>query len=179
LTYENDENNDGGSDVDLEAAMGRVKQLAEDGRAADAVALCTQLIQRFKGEFEPYFRRAQAHWRLGDGAAAIRDLTDAIELRPDEPALYYFRGLWNIETGAPLQGTADLGEAIARDRKLGSTYYADCAPLDQAIGYLMLGKFELAQSSVDALPREMKTFVAGQLWTGARVREFIAGRRKP
>jgi tetratricopeptide (TPR) repeat protein len=176
LTYEKDDDDD---TVDLEASMARVKQLAQDDRCAEAATLCTQLIQQFPEDFEPYFRRAHAHWRLGDGSAAIQDLTDAIRLRPDEPALYYFRGLWSIEMGAPSQGTADLGEAIALDRKLGSTYYADCAPLDQAIGYLMLGQFELAKTAVDAMPREMKSYVAGQLWTCAKVREFIAARRRP
>ena len=43
----------------------------------------------------------------------------------------------------------------------------------------MLGKFELAQSAIEALPREMKDFVAGQLWTRAKLREFIAARRRP
>lgn len=133
----------------------------------------------FKGEFEPYFQRAHAHWSLGDRTAAIGDLTEAIHLRPDEPALHYFRGLWRIEMRDSARGIEDLDRAIALDRKVGSAYYADCAPLIQAIGYLMLGKFELATRAVDALPREMKSFVAGQLWTRAKLRDFIAARRRP
>lgn len=177
MAYENNDDDD--DTVDLEGSIERVRQLAKDARSSDAAALCTQLIEQFPGEFEPYFRRAQAHWSLGDRAAAIRDLTDAIQLCPEEPALYYFRGLWNIETRAPREGIADLGKAIARDHELGSTYYASCAPFIQAIGYLMLGKFELAQRALDALPHETKDFIAGRLWTSAKVREFIAARRRP
>lgn len=62
-----------------------------------------------------YRLRAHSYLVTGDAEAAIKDYTQAIELKPDDPSLYAERGLAHSRDGNKENALADLGYAIERD----------------------------------------------------------------
>ena len=58
--------------------------------------------------------RAQERLRASDRAGARRDLTDALRLYPESPAVYNFLGVLEAEEGAYVQAEARFREAMRR-----------------------------------------------------------------
>jgi tetratricopeptide (TPR) repeat protein len=98
----------------------------------DAVGYFTSLIGHNPKDWDAYLRRAEAEHALNQREAAIRDYSQAIELRPDEPFLFLRRGRsWRANKSCP-QAVADF-EAAARLRpqwaelySMQAGVYSDC-----------------------------------------------------
>jgi tetratricopeptide (TPR) repeat protein len=153
--------------------------LRRQGKTEPFVEACTDLISRFPDEFEPYFRRAQGKRAAGDRMEAIADISSAIERQVEEPALYFFRGLWRVEEGMFDIGTEDLREAARRDHVQGSSYYSEAAHFTSAIAHLLQGQFAEAATELSQVPRETSAYVRGRLWTSENLRECIRSREVP
>jgi hypothetical protein len=102
---------------------------------------------------------------MGDKPAAIAALSTGIALQPEEPALFYFRGLWQLDAGHLSDAKRDLSTAIELEGALGSSYYLRSARFARAIASLGQGDFNQALIDCRVLDRNMRTFVAGRLWT--------------
>jgi tetratricopeptide (TPR) repeat protein len=170
---------DGETDLELATGLARLEQLASDRKREQVVELATTLIAAHPRAIELYHRRAHSRYALGDVAGALRDLTEAIAVEPTEPAFYFFRGLWAIDSGARATAIADLGEAIERDAALGSIYYTDSARFVRAVVFLLEGDFSSSDQELRKLKGDVTSFVAGKVWSSAQLRRHIAARRRP
>lgn len=154
----------------LDVEIERVRRLSSTGRDVEAIALCSDLVSEFPGRSEPYFYRALAKHSLGDRSGALADLTDAIALKPEEPASFFFRGRWQIEAGRYAEGISDLRRAIVADEALGSTYYADSARFSVAVAYFLSKEFRQSELACEGVPANAGTYLAGRRWTLADLR---------
>jgi tetratricopeptide (TPR) repeat protein len=62
--------------------LGRVIDLNEERRHAEAARLATELLRSFSGFAEAWCQRGIAHYHLGQYDAAIRDCHEALEINP-------------------------------------------------------------------------------------------------
>jgi tetratricopeptide (TPR) repeat protein len=167
------------TDRALASGLAQLEQLARDRKPEQVVELATALIAEHPRAIELYHRRAHSRYALGDLDGALRDLTEASTIEPAEPAFYFFKGLWAMDSGAHTTAIADLGEAIERDSALGSIYYTDSARFVRAVAFLLEGEFSIADRDLRKLKGDVTSFVAGKVWTSAEVRRQIAARRRP
>ena len=116
---------------------------------------------------------------MGDRVGALADISTAIALQPTEPALFFFRGLWNVNADRLPAGVDDLTKAIALEQTLGRTYYSESARFLRAVASLPLGKFDQGIADCDLVRADMTTFAHGRLWNAAEVRKLAAQRQKP
>lgn len=157
--------------------MAEVQSLTSARRYGEARALCTTTMERFPAHPDAYFRRAMIQNILKDPQSAIDDVSRAIELRSDEPAYLFFRGLWRVELGANVDAIMDLSEAIQVEVAVRSSYYVESARLALAIAYLRNGDVDQALNSISALPDNAGVYVAKRLWSTSMLKEEIARRR--
>lgn len=159
-------NLDGAEDASaLDGALQRLTTLARSRAPAEVIALCDEVEVTFGPHFEICHHRAHARAIMGDKSGAIADLSRGIALRPEEPALFYFRGLWQLDTGDPLGASHDFSSAIALETAMGSSYYLRSARFARAIASLGLREFDQALSDCRAVDGDMRAFVAGRLWS--------------
>src|SRR6266700_2865653 len=57
------------------------------------IAACSAVISRRPLAFGAYLNRAIAHFRKGETAQALEDVSEAIRLKPDSAAAYYNRAI--------------------------------------------------------------------------------------
>lgn len=81
-------------EVEMDGVAELIERLFDGRRCVEVVELCTALLADVPTEFRLYYYRAQAKALGGDVRGAIDDMSIAITHKPDEPALFYFRGLW-------------------------------------------------------------------------------------
>jgi tetratricopeptide (TPR) repeat protein len=164
---------------ELENALEELEGLVARRAFSKAIERSTELIERFPSEFELFYRRAQAHNMMNQRVQAIDDVSRAIELQPREPALYFFRGLWNIERDQFNDCIADMEKVAALEGDFATAYYVESARFLQAIAYLATAEFEHAESSLDCCRYDMDLFVRGRMWSADHVRQHIRARRRP
>ena len=164
---------------EFERVLADIERLAHENREADVLALCEKFQKRFQGRFELHYHKAQAHALLRNPVGALADISTAIALQPTEPALFFFRGLWNVNADRLPEGVDDLTRAIALEQTLGRTYYSESAQFLRAIASLPLGNFDQAIADCDLVRADMTTFAHGRVWKAADVRELAGQRRKP
>lgn len=157
--------------------MAEVGRLASSRKYGEARALCTAMMERFPKHADLYFRRGMIQHVLKELKAAIDDLSHAIELRNDEPAYVFFRGLWRLELGVNDDAIVDLSEAIRLEEGLDSSYYVDSARLARAVAYMLSGNVDQALNSVSGLPNDAGVHVAKRVWSTSMLKEEISRRR--
>lgn len=158
-------------------AMAEVKGLTSARRHDEARALCTATLERFPDHADVYFRRGMIQNILKETQAAIADVSRAIELRSDEPAYRFFRGLWRLELGLNDDAIVDLSEAVRLEEALSSSYYVDSARLALAIAWVRNGDADRALSSISGLPDDAGVYVAKRHWSTTMLKEEIGRNR--
>lgn len=162
-----------------DAAIERIEKLFDARRYAEVDEFCTSLLEDAPKDFRLLYHRAQAKNLRGDPNGAIIDLTNAIAQNAREPALFYFRGLWNLEAGNHKSAERDFAAAAEKEASLGTSYYLESAQLARSIALLMLGDFSGAELQCRLLPDDQRTFVLGRQWIVSDVRSLALGRRRP
>ena len=165
--------------MDRDDALPDFQPLFDAGRYADVIEACDTALAVGSAEFRLHYHKAHAKWLLGEEQAAIDEMSRALNLRPDEPALRYFRGLWLLERADYRSAIPDLVQARLLDERLNSEYYSNSAAFLLIIAHLYCGEFEHAARERESLPRPIKTFALGRLWTTADVDSLIARRARP
>lgn len=87
----------------------------------DALARCTQAVERAQYPAAALDSRAMVHYRLGDMAGAIRDLDAALELAPGLAPSLYLRGIVRLQNG-DRSGRSDVETALRIEPKLSAMY---------------------------------------------------------
>jgi tetratricopeptide (TPR) repeat protein len=145
--------------------------------------ICTNGVTRTLGEvpdsFEVYYRRANTKLCMGDTVGAVADITDAIRCNAKDPALYYFRGLWNLELARFSEALADFDRAISRDVETHSESYTEPSRMASAVAHLYLEEFEAALRESEGVDAGRKSFFGGRIWSVDEIRTHAAHRRKP
>lgn len=107
---------------------------------------------------------------LGQREEAIHDLDEAILLHPEEPASFFFRGMWRLDSGAYEMAIEDLARAEHLDAALSSRYYQTAARFLQVVTLVLANRLDEARRLTPTLPDEYKCFAAGRLWTTKQLR---------
>lgn len=167
------------SSDEVDAAIARIERWFDARRYVEVVEFCSELIARFPTDYRLYYHRAQAKTLGGDGRGAIADMTSAIAQNSAEPALFYFRGLWELDEGDQHAAANDLQQAIEAEERLGTSYYVESARFARAIALLFLGDYRQAELECTHVRADLKTFAAGQQWTVDDVLSQAARGRRP
>jgi tetratricopeptide (TPR) repeat protein len=86
--------------------------LMQLGRYREAVAAFDRYAEKGVPVADVFRARAHAHAELGDAAAAVRDYSRALDLKPQDPALHAARGWAYLATDAPRLALADFHDAV-------------------------------------------------------------------
>ena len=159
-----------------EALAAAEKRAVSRGPGED-VAAYTELIRQFPQEYVPYFRRAVAEWSLGQREQAMRDIDIAAQLGPTEPAVVFFRGMWQLESSAPGPAIGDFERTVDLELQLSSTYYRIAAQFLHAVALFVSGRPQEAAFRAADLPPEYRCFALGRLWTTEQLRSVGDGLR--
>lgn len=163
---------------DFDAAMNAAERMDARGDGSAKIHAYTEIIEKFPGRFEPYFRRSFAKLP-SERSGAMEDISTAIAMNPAEPACLFFRGMWRLESGSYKEALADLDQVIALECGLGSDYYLTAARFLRLLAAISLGDFDRHETELALIPSKYDFFVAGRLWTMADVRRCVATRSRP
>ncbi|MCX7743126.1 MAG: tetratricopeptide repeat protein [Flavobacteriales bacterium] len=117
-----------------------------------------------------YYQRGILHYENGDQTSAIRDLTQAINLKSDYAEAYHDRGLCHFELDRPDSALADFNQAITLNEKFVEAYY------NRAILYESLNLIEKALSDYNRCIQIDPTF--GPAYYNRGVHLFKKDRKK-
>jgi hypothetical protein len=151
---------------------------ARDGAESQVITLCTELARRFPSRYQVFFHRAQAHFIRAEVHEALSDISQAAALAGNEPAVFYFRGLWELELGLLAEACDHIAICQRLEAQMGSAYYASSCHLVRAVALLKLGLFDEASVEIQSATPSDSTFVAGRLWSASEVSR-LAHRRVP
>ncbi len=100
-----------------EAHLLRIRALLRLNRFDDALRSCDAFLSRGKPSTEVFALRRLAREHLDDFAGAIEDVTQAIALQPDRPALLVRRGELYLIENAPRLALRDFEKSVRLDPK--------------------------------------------------------------
>jgi tetratricopeptide (TPR) repeat protein len=98
-----------------DAQMLRIRALLELKRYDDSLRSCNALLARGKPSAEVYDMRRLAREHLNDFAGAIEDVTQSLNLRPDQLELLIRRGELYLMVESPLLASGDFEKAVQLD----------------------------------------------------------------
>lgn len=157
-----------GDEAAAQEASRRIRRLLDSRAYEDAVAACSEAVERYPDQGRFYYSRAQAKLLSGgrnpDFTAAIEDVSRAIELSPEEPTGRFFRGIWSLELGDWSRAAEDLAEAVALEEVVGSNYYVDSARLLRALALRELGDANRAKAEVAKCHPSASFYARRRLW---------------
>ncbi len=163
---------------DIEDQLDAIHQLKDDKKYDECLKLCEKVIAAHPTDARPFYERAFTRTLVGDTAGAIGDVTRAQQLSPQEPAFFYFSGLWNLELNEAARAEAELDRCIELEHQHRDEYYLESAHLLRAIARLKLGNPQGAIEDCDGLTNDFSTFVDRLYRAGEVKREAQARLRK-
>lgn len=95
-------------DIELQHALAQVQRLSVADEYEKLIELCTALIERFPKEPLLYYERGQAQNVLGLQRAALDDMNEAVERKPNDTRFLFFRGLWSLDHDDYTTSVGDL-----------------------------------------------------------------------
>jgi tetratricopeptide (TPR) repeat protein len=122
----------------------RIKQ----DRFDDAIADLNEATRLKPAEYQAFVNLAQAHRRLNDLAAALKQLDLAVEREPTLAHLYRLRARLRLERNEPGLALADLDQAIEREDASSSFHVEDL--VDRGRLLLRASQHEQSLASFDA-----------------------------
>src|SRR5262249_44666664 len=129
------------------ARLLKVRALLRLRRYGEAVRACDALLARGKPSAEVYELRRHANEARNDFPGAIEDLTEALALKPGQPALLARRGELYLIENAPLLAARDFEEAVGLDPSGAE------ARAGLAAARVRLGKYREAVADAEAAVR--------------------------
>lgn len=154
--------------------LARACRLLDGREYRAAIEFCSVLISEDPASPDAYFLRAQAHKGATDREAALADAARAIELEPNDPAMYFLRGLWLVAWGHYASGREDLALVVALESASGSARHLGVAKLTLAVASFLLQDFAAALAAIDGLDDALVVYIARRRWTPASLRAEIA-----
>jgi tetratricopeptide (TPR) repeat protein len=103
---------------------------------ADAV----RLAEQYPEDPHVWDTLAYAHNERGEQAAAIAAMTRAIELNPKEPALFFERGEYALQTGDHERAVADFSQGLVLSDEFNWDYYREALHFLRAETFVYLGQ---------------------------------------
>lgn len=148
-------------------AVDEVHLYIQQGQLWGALRYLNQLMAREQPSAETYRLRGWVHHALHDVQSARRDLIQAVELEPDNPASHLFLGLFLIGVGKLEWGIAELDQVFTASIPAGALTQT-FAYIGRQHAYKLLGRFDEALADLNAaieLDAERCLFcVRGQLY---------------
>lgn len=153
-----------------EYLLEEIEQLGSRKNYEEVVRRCTELQTSYPKQFEFHYFRAQANNYLGKISDALLDISRAIDLQKNEPALFFFRGTWSIDAGDLSGGVRDLEQAILLEQDTDEQYYSESARFARAVACVKIGDFAQALSDLEECRPDMDIYICGRLWQANEVR---------
>ncbi|MBI4984443.1 MAG: hypothetical protein HZC24_03620 [Rhodocyclales bacterium] len=105
----------------------RVLFLVKKGALTEAVTVAAEFARRNPGLAECYGLLSQTEEIAGYTRAAIKTVSQAIALAPQEPAYRFQRGRLHLKVNAVADGLDDLDSVIEIEKSLAHAYYTEAA----------------------------------------------------
>ena len=171
--------NGGAPWANLEEAVELMDSLSASSDAAKILEYSDIGISQFPGEAYFWLKRGHSLVSLGRLVEAVDGLSVALERWNAEPALHFFRGLWQLKLSCYQESVQDFSNAIAAEANVGASYYSESAKFARGVAHLYVMQFEEAERDCSEVRQDMQSFVNGQLWSVDRIRECARARRMP
>lgn len=115
-----------------------IAELARQRKYDEALELGQQLFARYPDEPLIHANLGFVHTMRKDFREAVREITQALRLAPDEPAFLFDRASWQLELGMYREVLADSSAGIASERQHQRRYYSESFWFCSAIARLHL-----------------------------------------
>jgi len=99
-----------------------------------------KLSEQYPESAEVWHTLAYAHETEDEYTAAIAAITRAIELSPKEPALFFERGGYALNTGEYERAVADFSQGLVLSDEFNWDYYREALHFMRAEAFVQLGK---------------------------------------
>lgn len=126
-----------GLDSNVGSRIKDAEDLLRVGRAAEALDICTSIIEQHPDSFRAYEVRSSIHRSAGDLDGALADISNVVRLRPDNAAPLFRRGRYQMMKGRNAEAVSDFSKAITLD----SGYFGESLHFYRAEAYLRMGRF--------------------------------------
>ncbi len=123
---------------DMNQIKKRILSLVKKGALTEAVIVAADFARRNPEIAECYGLLSQAEEIAGYTKAAIKTISHAIALAPQEPAYRFQRGRLHLKVNAVADALEDMTRVIEMDKFLSNAYYTEAASTyrDEALGRL-------------------------------------------
>ncbi|MEY4577762.1 MAG: small glutamine-rich tetratricopeptide repeat-containing protein beta [Pseudomonadota bacterium] len=138
-------------------------QFARQERYADALLLGEELRLQNPSDAKVPAQLGYVHARKQDFDAAIREISTALRLAPDEPAYYFDRALWNLEAGHLSDAIADCTSSIAIETGLNRRYYLGPSYFVRAVANARRGEYQSALDDCQHVADDTVFWALGEL----------------
>jgi tetratricopeptide (TPR) repeat protein len=132
----------------------RVLSLVKTGALIQAVTAAAEFARRNPRMADSYELLAQAEEVAGYTRAAIKTISHAITLAPEEPAFRFQRGRLHLKVNALPDALEDMSAVIALEQHLAAPYYTEAAA---ACREDLLERLQSRRAAPQAPGREART----------------------
>jgi tetratricopeptide (TPR) repeat protein len=115
-----------------------IAELANQRKYDEALELGQQLLTRYPDEPSIHANLGFVHAMRKDYREAVREITQALRLAPDEPAFLFDRASWQLELGMYREVLDDSSAGIASEREHQRSYYSEALWFCSAIARVHL-----------------------------------------
>lgn len=126
---------------DMNQIRKRVLSLIKNGALTEAVTVAAEFARRNPEIAQCYGLLSQAEEIAGYTKAAIKTISHAIALAPQEPAYRFQRGRLHFAANAVMDGLEDMASVIEMEKGLANACYTEAADAcrHEALGRLQRG----------------------------------------
>lgn len=124
----------------LENKIERAKELARARDATAAARLADELTTSHPEDIRVWILRGHFNELFDDYAAAVKDLTRAMDLTSDEPHLFFTRGRYRFHLDDHEGALDDFASGLKLCDRLNNDYYREAFHFWRAESFIRLGK---------------------------------------
>lgn len=133
-------------DAEIEQSLGNARRLAREEDYQGAEQILSELQVLYPRRPQVYSVLAYVHSRAGHIRKAISDISEAIAINSEEPAYFFNRGRYYLESGQDQRSIDDFSRVLELCSRYNDRYYETTAYFYRAEAYVRSGYFERAKA---------------------------------
>lgn len=149
--------------MDINNQLETALSLAERQQYEEAISLCCEVISHDDSCYKAYNSRAKIYAQMRNWAKALNDIDTVIKLKPNEPAYYFSRARWLINTENFEDAISDLTKSIQLEKELDDEYYLESAYFFRAFSYCQFGKDTQAIEDLKFVRNDFSVYLLGKV----------------